>query len=95
MPGRNFSVRIENDKLDEIDTLAKAQARSRNFIVTEAIERYLAEERRWIAKVKEGLAAAEAGDFASEGEVAALFEGFERQARRAAPKSRKSRKSRK
>ncbi|OHC80658.1 MAG: hypothetical protein A3G73_01360, partial [Rhodospirillales bacterium RIFCSPLOWO2_12_FULL_67_15] len=69
MPGRNFSVRIENDKLDEIDTLAKAQARSRNFIVTEAIERYLAEERRWIAKVKEGLAAAEAGDFASEREV--------------------------
>ncbi len=95
MPGQNFSVRIEDDKLDEIDALAKAQARSRNFVVTEAIERYLAEERHWIAKVKKGLAAAEAGDFASESEVAALFESFERQVRRVAPKSRKSRKLRK
>ena len=92
MSGRNFSVRIEDDKLDEIDAVAKARARSRNFVVAEAIERYLAEERRWIAQVKEGLAAAEAGDFASEGEVAALFEGFERQARWAKAKSRKSRK---
>ena len=92
MSGRNFSVRIEDDKLDEIDAVAKARTRSRNFVVAEAIERYLAEERRWIAQVKEGLAAAEAGDFASEGEVAALFEGFERQARRARAKSRKSRK---
>ena len=92
MSGRNFSVRIEDDKLDEIDAVAKARTRSRNFVVAEAIERYLAEERRWIAQVKEGLAAAEAGDFASEGEVAALFEGFERQARRARAKSRTSRK---
>ena len=95
MSGRNFSVRIADDTLDEIDTLAKAKTRSRNFVVAEAIEHYLAEERRWTARIKEGLAAAEAGDFASEGEVAALFESFERHARRAASKSRKSRKSRK
>ncbi|MCC7017694.1 MAG: hypothetical protein IT564_10890 [Rhodospirillales bacterium] len=65
--------------------------RSRDFTIGVA-KRRLAEERRWVTKVKEGLAAAEVGDFASEGEVAALFEGFERQARRARAKSRKSRK---
>jgi predicted transcriptional regulator len=86
MSGRNFSVRVADDTLDEIDTLAKAQARSRNFVVAEAIERYLAEERRWIAQVKEGLAEAEAGDFVSDEEMAALFKSFERQARRARPR---------
>ncbi len=77
MSGRNFSVRTEFGKLDEIDAIAKARKRSRNYIVNEAIDRFLAEERDWIAKVKGGLAAAEAGDFASQAEVDALFEGFE------------------
>ncbi len=77
MSGQNFSVRTESGKLAEIDAIAKAQDRSRNFVVNEAIDRYLAGEHQWIAKVKEGLAAAEAGDFASEDEVDALFKGFE------------------
>ncbi len=81
MAGRNFSVRTESEKLAEIDSVAKAQDRSRNFIVNEALDRYLAEERQWTAKVKEGLAAAEAGDFASENDVDNLFKGFEDAAR--------------
>ncbi len=81
MAGQNFSVRAESEKLAEIDSVAKAQDRSRNFIVNEALDRYLAEERQWIAKVKEGLAAAEAGDFASENDVDNLFKGFEDAAR--------------
>ncbi|OFX10424.1 MAG: hypothetical protein A2516_10530 [Alphaproteobacteria bacterium RIFOXYD12_FULL_60_8] len=77
MNGRNFSVRTEDDRLEQIDAIAKAHNRSRNFIVNEALERYLADERRWIAKVEEGLAAAEQGDFASEDEVTALFKRFD------------------
>ena len=77
MTARNFSVRTDPGKLDQIDALAKAQARSRNFIVNEAIDRYLAEERAWIAKVEEGLAAAEAGDFATDEEIASAFRTFE------------------
>jgi predicted transcriptional regulator len=78
MPGRNFSVRTKDDTLEAIDTLAEAQNRSRNFIVNEAIDRYLAEERAWIAKVEVGLAAAEAGDFASEEDVAKAFDHMQK-----------------
>ena len=81
MSGQNFSVRTESEKLAEIDAIAKALDRSRNFVVNEAINAYLAEEQHWITKVKEGLAAAEAGDFVSNGEVDVLFKGFEDKAR--------------
>jgi predicted transcriptional regulator len=81
MSGQNFSVRTDAAKLTELDRLAQAQNRSRNFVVNEAIDRYLAEEARWAAKVQAGLAAAEAGDFASSDEVEALFQGFEGAAR--------------
>ncbi|MBL6931657.1 MAG: ribbon-helix-helix protein, CopG family [Rhodospirillales bacterium] len=81
MSGQNFSVRTESEKLAEIDAIAKAQDRSRNYVVNEAINAYLAEEQHWITKVKEGLAAAESGDFVSNGEVDVLFKGFEDKAR--------------
>ena len=77
MPGQNFSIRTDAGKLTEIDRLAQAQNRSRNFVVNEAIDRYLAEERQWEEKVQAGLAAAEAGDFASASDVEALFQRFE------------------
>ena len=77
MAGQNFSIRTDADKLNELDHLAKARDRSRNFVVNEAIDRYLAEERAWADKVRAGLAAAEAGDFATDGEVEALFGRFE------------------
>ena len=85
MTGQNFSVRTEREKLSEIDAIAKARDRSRNFVVNEAIDRYLAEERLWVAQVREGLAAAEAGDFATPEDVDALFAGFERGSRPAGP----------
>lgn len=81
MPGQNFSVRTDAVKLSEIDQLAQAQNRSRNFVVNEAIDRYLAEERQWMEKVRAGLTAAEAGDFASDGEVESLFLKFETEAK--------------
>ncbi len=77
MATRNFSVRTEDGKLEQIDAIARAQNRSRSFVVNQALDRYLAEERAWIAKVNEGLAAAEAGDFADADEVEAVFKGFE------------------
>jgi predicted transcriptional regulator len=77
MPGQNFSIRTDSTKLSELDRLAQARDRSRNFVVNEAIDRYLAEERAWAAKVQAGLAAAEAGDFASAAEVDAFFQRIE------------------
>jgi len=78
MAGQNFSIRTDTEKLDEIDRLARSQNRSRNFLVNEAIDRYLAEERQWMDKIQAGLAAAEAGDFASPADVDALFQRLEK-----------------
>ncbi|MDG3440888.1 CopG family ribbon-helix-helix protein [Nitrospirillum amazonense] len=77
MATQNFSIRTEPATLAELDKLAEAQNRSRNFVVNEAIERYLAEERRWATQVQAGLAAAAAGDFVTDVEMDALFEKFE------------------
>ncbi|CUW40573.1 CopG family transcriptional regulator [Magnetospirillum sp. XM-1] len=77
MSGQNFSIRTDAAKLSEIDRLAQAHNRSRNFVVNEAIDRYLADERRWVEAVQAGLAAAKAGDFASADEIDTLFKGFE------------------
>lgn len=85
MAGQNFSIRTDAATLDELDRLAKARDRSRNFVVNEAIERYLSEERAWAEKVRAGLAAAESGDFASDAEVDALFGRFEASERKAGP----------
>ncbi|MEA1651591.1 ribbon-helix-helix protein, CopG family [Nitrospirillum sp. BR 11164] len=82
MASQNFSIRTEPAILAELDKLAEAQNRSRNFVVNEAIERYLAEERQWTAQVQAGLAAAAAGDFATDAEMDALFEKFEAEADR-------------
>jgi predicted transcriptional regulator len=80
MPGQNFSIRTDAAKLSEIDKMAERQHRSRNFVVNQAIDLYLAEERSWAEKVQSGLAAAEAGDFASDADVDALFDQFEQAA---------------
>ena len=89
MTGQNFSIRTDADKLNELDNLAKARDRSRNFVVNEAIDRYLAEERAWADKGRAGLAAAEAGDFAAAAEVEALFGRFEARAGKPEPEAAK------
>lgn len=80
MSGQNVSIRTNTEKLAEIDRLAARQHRSRNYVLNEAIDRYLAEECAWAEKIQAGLKAAEAGDFASTEEVDALFVQFEQMA---------------
>ena len=77
MSTQNLSIRTDTAKLAEIDRIAEAQNRSRNYVINEAIDRFLADEIRWAEKVEAGLAAAEAGQFASDTEVESLFSRFE------------------
>ena len=77
MSTQNLSIRTDTAKLAEIDRIAEAQNRSRNYVINEAIDRFLADEIRWAEKVEAGLAAAEAGQFASDTEVESLFSQFE------------------
>lgn len=54
-------ITIRTSKVAEIDALASAMDRSRNYIVNAAIEQYLASNAWQIQRIAEGLSAAQSG----------------------------------
>jgi len=71
-----FTVRLEEETLRELDTLAAKTERSRNWLVSRAIENYLSLNAWQIAKIEEGIAAANRGDFATDEEMEAVFNKY-------------------
>lgn len=63
MPGTtaNFSIRLSEETRSKIDTLAQAVGRPRNYLITEAIERYIEEESWQIGEIQAGIAEDDAG----------------------------------
>ncbi len=57
----NLSIRLPEETKDKIDALARALGRSRNYLITEAVERYIAEESRQLAEIQAGSAEDDAG----------------------------------
>ncbi len=51
----SITVRIDAQTAAEIDRIADVMDRSRTWIVTSALERYLQDEREWLAEVQAGL----------------------------------------
>ena len=78
MATQNISIRTEPDVLAEIDEAAKAQDRSRNWWINQALKSALADEQAWVAQVERGLAAADAGEFASDAEAAEVLGRFKK-----------------
>jgi len=71
-----FTVRLDEETLNELDTLAAKTERSRNWLVSRAIESYLSLNAWQIAKIEEGIAAANRGDFATDEEMDAVFNKY-------------------
>jgi RHH-type transcriptional regulator, rel operon repressor / antitoxin RelB len=72
MPATEINVRIADEaRLRQLDALAEATGRSRNYLVDEALNRYLDEESWQLAKIEEGLRQADAGEFFSTEDVTA------------------------
>lgn len=69
----SVSFRTERAQIEQLDALAKQQHRDRTQLIEEAIEQYLELQRMYLAKIDEGIAAADRGDFATEEEVQAQF----------------------
>jgi len=67
-----FTVRLDETTIDALDRLAKQTDRSRSWLVSRAVEEYVALNEWQIAKIEEGLDAAQRGDFASEKDVARI-----------------------
>lgn len=72
-----FSIRTDSKKVKQLDKIAKQQDRSRNYLVNQAID-HLLELHNWQSeRVKEGIKAADKGHFASDAEMAQIFNKYE------------------
>ena len=67
-----MTVRLEEDVKDRLDLLAEATQRSKSFLAAEAIREFIENNEWQIAEIKAAIKEADAGDFASDKEVAAL-----------------------
>lgn len=67
-----MTVRLEDDIKNRLDVLAEATQRSKSFLAAEAIREYVELNEWQIQETSAALAEADAGDFASDKEVAAL-----------------------
>ena len=71
-----FTVRLEESTLTALDQLAEKTDRSRNWLVSRAIEDFVALNAWQIGKIEAGLAAANRGDFAGDEELARVRTKF-------------------
>lgn len=68
-----FTIRLNDETLAKLDALAADTDRSRNWLAAKAIENYIELNAWQIARIKEGIAQADRGEFATEEEVEAVF----------------------
>ena len=67
-----MTIRLDDEVKDRLDELAEATRRSKSFLAAEAIREFVENNEWQIAETKAALKEANAGDFASDKEVAAL-----------------------
>ena len=80
-----ITIRVGRDVKERLESLAKATARSRSFLIAEAIRCYLDDQAWQVEQVEEGIAEAESGKLVEHEEVVTKWE-----ARLAASVDRKS-----
>lgn len=68
-----FTIRLDDEMLAKLDALAADTDRSRSWIAAKAIESYVELNAWQIARVREGIAEADRGEFATPEEVDAVF----------------------
>jgi predicted transcriptional regulator len=73
MKSATVSAKLEPSVAKKLDLLAKATARSRSFLVAEAIETYVKDQVWQIQAIQEGIKEADRGNFATDKEVKKAF----------------------
>ena len=68
----NFTIRLDGSLKRTLDQLAKATGRSRAFLAQDALRQYLEEQAWQVAEIRKAIKEADAGEFATEGEVNAV-----------------------
>ncbi len=75
-PTTTVSIRIPHALRDELDALAKSTGRNRNYLAHEALRRFVDREKWQIATVEERLRKADAGEFATDEQMADVWAEF-------------------
>lgn len=70
---RTINVRVPANVYAQLETLARATARTKSFVTVEALSSYLAAQNWQVQEIEAGIADADMGDFGSEEQVNAVF----------------------
>jgi predicted transcriptional regulator len=73
MDKATISFRIDTRLKEALDAVADGMDRDRSYVLNEAVAAYLEAQSWQIDHIKEGLRQADAGEFATDAEVAAAF----------------------
>ncbi len=73
MSKENITFRLDNEKRVMLDTIAAGLDRDRTYVLNEAVDLYLEVYQWQIAEIEAGVAEADAGDYATDEEVQAVF----------------------
>lgn len=76
-----MTIRLDDEVKDRLDRLAESTQRSRSFLASEAIREFVERNEWQIAEIEAALSEADAGDFASDDEVAELSRKWQGDAR--------------
>ncbi|MDR0239555.1 MAG: CopG family ribbon-helix-helix protein [Deltaproteobacteria bacterium] len=68
----SMSMRLPAELANQLRALAEATGRTKSFLAVQAIQDFVEREAWQVAEIKKGLAEADAGDFATDAENAAL-----------------------
>lgn len=67
-----MTIRLEEEVRDRLDRLAESTQRSKSFLAAEAIREFVENNEWQIAEIRAALKEANAGDFASDKDLAAV-----------------------
>ena len=67
-----MSMRLPADLADQLGALAEATGRTKSFLAVRAIQEFVEREAWQVAEIKKGVEEADAGNFATDEENAAL-----------------------
>ncbi|MGB5084269.1 MAG: CopG family ribbon-helix-helix protein [Methylocystis silviterrae] len=71
-----FTVRLDESTLNALDHLAQKTDRSRNWLISRAVQDFVALNAWQLGKIEAGIAAADRGEFASDEELARVRKKF-------------------
>lgn len=78
MSQQTLSLRVPQAVIEQLGLLADATGKSRNFIAVQAMQDFIEREAWQVAEIQQAIKEADAGDFATDEEVQAVFKKWGR-----------------